>query len=121
MRVEKTEAEVKRGAPVKIGKTEFIPVTLKGTLTITNYRTGKAPVKVAKSARGKVLTQSDAGIVKQTLLQPGDPNPINQMEWKVEVAPGETKQIVYTVETMVPAGPSEPPAKDGESGRSRLT
>jgi hypothetical protein len=118
MRVEKTEAEIKRGAPVKVGKTEYIPVTMKGVLTISNYRTDKAPIKVTKSARGRVTSQSDDGKVKQTQVLTGDPNPLNDMEWKVTVAPGETKQITYTVEVLMSAdragGAPIPSTPDGD-------
>jgi hypothetical protein len=117
MRVEKTESELKRGAPIKVGKTEYIPVTMKGILTVTNYRTDKAPIKVTKSARGRVTSQSDDGKVKQTQVLTGDPNPLNEMEWKVTVTPGETKQITYTVEVLLSAdraGAPIPATPDGE-------
>jgi hypothetical protein len=103
LRVEKTEAEVKRGAPVKIGKTDYIPVTLKGTLTITNFRTAKADVKVTKSERGRVSDISDGGKVKQTEVLTGDANPLNDITWDVEIPAGQTKQITYTVEVYMTA------------------
>lgn len=103
LRVEKTEAEVKRGASVKIGKTDYIPVTLKGTLTITNFRNDKATIKVTKTARGRVVEQSDNGKVKQTQVLTGDANPLNDMVWNVEVPAGQTKQITYTVEMYMSA------------------
>jgi len=117
LRVEKTEAEVKRGGAVKVGRTELIPITLKGTLTITNFRADKASVKITKTSRGRVIETSDTGKVKQTQVLTGEANPINDIEWKVSVAPGETKVITYTVEVLmsadragtppVPTGPEE--------------
>jgi hypothetical protein len=103
LKVQKTEAEVKRNGPVRVGKTDYIPVVLKGTLTITNYKSSKATVKVMKTVRGKVNDQSDGGIVRQTQILNGEPNPINDLEWKVDVAPGATKTITYTFETYMSA------------------
>jgi hypothetical protein len=118
LRVEKTEAEVKRGGPVHIGKSDFIPVTLKGSLTVTNFRSSDASVKITKTARGKMLTQSDGGVVKQTQVLSGEVNPINDLEWKVTVPKGATKVITYTVETYIFAdrsGTPPVPATPGEN------
>ena len=118
LRVEKTEAEVKRGGPVHIGKSDFIPVTLKGTLTVTNFRTSDARLKITKTARGKVLSQSDGGAVKQTQVLSGEVNPINDLEWKVTVPKGATKVITYTLETYIFAdrsGTPPVPATPGEN------
>jgi hypothetical protein len=101
MRIEKSEAEVKRGAPVKVGKTEMIPVTLKGVLTITNYRKDKAPLKIKKTVHGRIVDLSDDGKTKQTQLVTGDANPINEIEWKVDLAAGQTKVVTYTIETFI--------------------
>lgn len=119
LRVEKSEAEVKRGATVKIGKSEFIPITLKGMLTVTNFRSAEAPLKVTKTVRGRVLTQSDEGRLKQTQVLSGEVNPINDLEWKLRIGAGQTKTITYTVETFVFAdrsGTPPVPAFPGESG-----
>jgi hypothetical protein len=120
LKVVKTEAEVKRAAPTKVGKTEFIPVTLKGTLTITNFRTEAATVKVTKSLRGKVGVLSDGGVIKQTQVLNGEPNPLNDLEWSVSVAPGATKTITYSYETYMSAERAGgPPLPDGDQDRTR--
>ena len=114
LKVDKREAEDKRGAPSMIGKTEFVPVTLKGTLTLTNFRTDKAMVTVTRTMRGKVGTLSDGGIVKQTQILNGEPNPINDVIWKIEIAPGATKRIAYTYETYMSAEKAgSPPIPSG--------
>ncbi|MDR3692052.1 MAG: hypothetical protein P4L46_21915 [Fimbriimonas sp.] len=117
LKVEKREAEVRRATPVTLGKTVFVPVTLEGTLTVTNFRTSKATITVSKTMRGKVGKLSDLGTVKQTQILNGEPNPINDVEWKLDIAPGTTKKITYTYETYmsaekagappVPAGPGD--------------
>lgn len=117
LQVEKTEAEVKRNGPVRVGKTDYIPVVIKGTLTITNHKTEKATVKITKTARGKVTDQSDGGKIKQTQILNGEPNPLNDLEWTVEIAPGATKTITYTFETYMSAeraGSPPVPVKDGD-------
>ncbi len=101
VRVEKTEAEQKRGAPVHIGKSDFVPVTLKGDLKITNFRSSAATIKVTKTVRGRLLAQTDGGTVKQTQILSGEVNPINDLEWKVTIAPGESKTISYTFESLM--------------------
>jgi hypothetical protein len=114
LKVEKTEAEDRRGAPAKIGKTDFVPVTLKGVLTITNFRTSKASLTITKTMRGKVGSLSDGGIVKQTQILNGEPNPINDVVWKIEIAPGATKKVTYTFETYMSAEKAgSPPIPSG--------
>ena len=114
LKVEKREAEDRRGSSTKIGKTDFVPVTLKGTLTITNFRTDKAVVTVTRTMRGKVGSLSDGGLVKQTQILNGEPNPINDVTWKIEIAPGATKKITYSYETYMSAEKAgSPPVPSG--------
>jgi len=119
LHVEKREAEAKRGSPVTIGKTSFIPVTLAGTLTITNYRQNDAEVHITKTMRGRVSDLIEGGKIKDTQILNGEPNPINDVEWKLTVAPGATKTITYTVITYMsaeragsPPVPAGPDSKD---------
>jgi hypothetical protein len=117
LHVEKREAEVKRSGPIEIGKTSFIPVTLAGTLKVTNYRKSEADVHITRTLRGKVADLSDGGKIKDTQIINGEPNPVNDVEWKVKVAPGQTKTISYTLVTYmsaeragsppIPAGPTD--------------
>ena len=114
LKVEKQEAEDRRGTATKIGKTDFVPVTLKGTLTITNFRTTKAMVTISKTMRGKVGALGDGGVIKQTQILNGEPNPINDIQWKIEIAPGVTKKIIYTYETYMSAEKAgSPPVPSG--------
>lgn len=116
LKVEKQEAEAKRLAPVTVGKTDYIPVQLKGTLTITNHKAQAATVKVLKTVRGRVDKLSDDGKVKQTQILNGEPNPINDLQWNVTVPAGATKTITYTFETYMSAeraGSPPVPVRDG--------
>lgn len=103
VKVERREAEDHRGSTAKIGKTDFVPVTLKGTLTVTNFRAVAADITITKTLRGKVILLSDGGLVKQTQILNGEPNPINDAVWKVTVPAGGTKKISYTYETYMTA------------------
>ncbi|HWD40781.1 MAG TPA: hypothetical protein VG944_18175 [Fimbriimonas sp.] len=103
IKVDKTEAETHRGAPTKIGNTEYIPVTLHGTLTISNFRSDPATMKVTRTLRGKVDELSDKGFTKQTQIINGEPNPINDVVWNIVVAPGATKTLSYTYEIYMSA------------------
>ena len=97
LHVEKREAEVRRGTPGTIGKTSFIPITLQGTLTVTNYRKTTAEVHVTKTIRGKLGDLGDGGKIRDTQILNGEPNAVNDVEWTVKVAPGATKTLTYTV------------------------
>ena len=117
LHVEKREAEVKRGNPTQIGKTAFIPVTLSGTLTITNFRKSDAELKITKTLRGKVESLGIGGKVINTQILNGEPNPVNDAEWKVTVPAGKTKTIEYTFVTYMSAekaGSAPVPGTDGD-------
>ncbi len=101
LRVEKTDAEVKRGDPIKIGKSDFVPVTMKGTLLISNFRKEKATIKINKTVRGKMGEMSDGGKVKQTALAENDPNATNTLEWKLNVPASQTKEVTFTYEVYL--------------------
>ncbi|HEY0868678.1 MAG TPA: hypothetical protein VGE01_14935 [Fimbriimonas sp.] len=118
LKVERSEAEVKRGGPTQIGKTNYVPVTLRGTLKVTNHRPDAAQLKITKTVRGKVGELSDKGTVKQTQILNGEPNPINDLEWTLAIAPGATETITYSFETYMSAeragSPPVPATPDGE-------
>lgn len=119
LKVEKTEAEVKRLAPVHVGRTDYIPVVLKGTLTVTNYKSLKAAVRISKTARGRVDALSDGGKIKQTQILNGEPNPINDLEWSLELAPNASRTVTYTFETYMSAERAgAPPVSGGGDGGS---
>lgn len=99
MRTKKSEVEVKRGDTIKIGDAQFLPITLKGTLTMENYRSEDANVKVRRQISGKVLEMKQGGYLEYTSVQPGDPNASNVIEWKVTIPAGGKLEMEYTYET----------------------
>jgi len=116
IRVKRQEAEIKRGAAVKVGDSMFIPVTIKGTLNIYNFREDKAIVKITKTARGKVLELSDNGIVRETQVLRGEVNPINDLEWTIQIPAKGMKEITYSIETLIYAERGAPPVPAGAGG-----
>lgn len=120
--VDKSESETKRSGPVNIGKATFIPVTLTGKLTISNLKSSDMEIHVAKTVIGKVDSVSNGGVVKDTQVLNGEPNPTNKLDWKLKIKAGETVTITYTYMTYmtasragsppIPATPSEVPVGD---------
>lgn len=118
IKVERAEEEVRRGAGVKVGDANFIPVTLRGTLTVTNFRKDSAVVRISRTVRGRIVSQTDGGKVTSTQLLAGEPNPIADLEWRMEVPPGKTKSVGYVFEQLMFAARNAPPVpeKSGEPG-----
>ncbi len=104
LKVERREIEDSRADPFEIGKRQFLPITMKGTLTLENFRDSGAEVRITRTVSGKVLDIGGGGKVKDTRVQPGDPNSIIVMEWTVTVPPGEKVEITYRYETYTAIG-----------------
>ncbi|MBI5707739.1 MAG: hypothetical protein HZC36_12215 [Armatimonadetes bacterium] len=100
LRVKKQEVEVRRGEVVKIGETQFLPITLKGTLTLENFRAEAADVKVRRQVNGKVLEVKNGGAIEYTSVNPGDPNASNVVEWKISVPSGGKLDLEYSYEVF---------------------
>jgi hypothetical protein len=63
------------------------------------------------------VSKSDEGALKQTQVLTGDPNPINDLEWNVKIAPGQVKIITYTIEMFMSAERAgSPPVPGGFEG-----
>jgi len=77
--------------------------TVNGTLQITNLKTKPVKVRVRKSVTGEALLADNEGkIVKR----PGglrDVNPLSDIEWTVEVAPGKTQKLTYQYRVLIPS------------------
>lgn len=101
LKVERTDAEVRRGGAVKVGRSEYVPIVIRGTLTVENRRGEEAEVRIRRTARGKVLEQSESGRIRNTQLLGGEPNPIHDLEWTVRVPAGGRKSVTYLVETLM--------------------
>ncbi len=104
LKVERRETEVKRGDPIKIGEQQFLPITLKGALTIENFRDESADVRITRTLLGKVLELGSGGVVKDSKVQPANPNSINTVEWKISVASKGKTTIEYQYESYSAIG-----------------
>ncbi|MCH8275459.1 MAG: hypothetical protein IH851_11790 [Armatimonadetes bacterium] len=105
LRVKRSEIEVKRGDPFKVGeRQQYLPITMKGTLTLENFRDDDAEVRVTRTVRGKVLEIMNDGVIKDTTVLKGDPNSLNVLEWKITVPAGEKLDLTYTYETYTSIG-----------------
>lgn len=104
LKVERRETEVKRGDPIKIGEQQFLPITLKGALTIENFRDESADVRITRTLLGKVLELGSGGVVKDSKVQPANPNSINTVEWKISVVSKGKTTIEYQYESYSAIG-----------------
>ncbi len=103
LKVEKTETELKRGDPFKIGEESWLPITLRGELTLENFRKEPAEVRVFRTLIGKVLDLG-GGKVKNVSVAKTGPNTFSRVEWKLTVPAGKKLEIVYSYETYSSLG-----------------
>lgn len=109
VRVTHHEVEAKRGGVTRLGKADYIPVTLNGTLKIENHRSQDITITVTKTIRGKVLNISDGGTVLDTQVLSGEPNTVNSVKWQVKVPAGGEKVLTYQEMTYMSADPAGAP------------
>ncbi len=103
LKTEKTESEVRRGDPMKIGVENYLPITLKGTFTLENFRKEPAEVRIFKTLTGKVLDLG-GGTVKDVQIARTGPNTVSRIEWKVTVPAGKKLEINYSYESYSSLG-----------------
>lgn len=103
LKTEKTESEVKRGDPFKIGADNYLPITIKGTFTLENFRKEPAEVRIYKMLVGKILDLG-GGTVKDVQIAKTGPNTVSRVEWKVTVPPGKKLEVNYGYETYSALG-----------------
>jgi hypothetical protein len=90
---------------INIGNTDYMLVTKKGTVSVTNYRKEKSVMRISLSTGGRVEQVSDEGKVKTndfagTDWQESGYHMINNhsdVTWDLSIDPGQTKVITYTV------------------------
>lgn len=103
IKVEASQTEVSRGEPITVGETRYVPITMKGTLTIENFRNRDAQVRVSRTAFGRVIEVMNGGKVKDTQVQTNTPNSRNVLEWMVVAPGGKKTELSYTYETFAAA------------------
>jgi hypothetical protein len=79
----------------------FDRVTIEGTLEVRNYKDKSVSLEVTKTLSGEVSNTSPAA--EDAVLARGIKamNPTHALTWKLDVEPGETKQITYTYAALI--------------------
>lgn len=103
LKTERTETELKRGEPFKVGQESWLPITLQGKLSMENFRKEPAEVRIYRTLKGKVLDLG-GGTVKNVNVSQTGPNTVSQVEWKVTVPAGKKLEIVYSYESYSSLG-----------------
>ena len=93
--------ELSRGNGVNFGGTIYYPVTVKGTLTLHNFKAEPIDVEATKKISGKVIDAGKNGkiTVKADILKAV--NLDSQVVWNIHLNPGETQTWDYTYESYV--------------------
>lgn len=98
LKTERTETELKRADPIKVGEQNYLPITLQGKLTLENFRKEAADVRIHRTLVGKTLDLG-GGKVKNVDVAATGPSTTSRVEWSVSVPAGKKVEIVYTYET----------------------
>lgn len=104
IKVEASQTELSRGEPIVFGETRYVPITMRGSLTIENFRYRDAEVRVTRTVLGRVAQVMNGGKVKDSQVQPNTPNSRNTLEWTVTVPAGKKMELSYTYEFFTAMG-----------------
>ncbi len=104
IKVESAQNEVSRGEPIVFGETRFVPILMRGTLTVENFRSREAEIRITKTANGRIVDVMSGGKVKDTQILPNSPNSRNVLEWTVKVPAGQKAVIEYRYEAFASVG-----------------
>ncbi len=104
LKVARTESELKRGDPFRVGQENYLPITLQGKLTLENFRKEDAQVRVLRNLVGKVLDLGPDGMVKNVEVSRTGPNTTSRAEWKLTVPAGRKLEVVYSYEAYSSLG-----------------
>ena len=103
LKVERNETELKRGEPFKVGLENYLPIQLKGKLTLENFRKESANVRVHRTLVVKVI-EAGGGTVKNVSISATGPRTASHVEWKVTIPAGKKLEINYSYETYSSLG-----------------
>jgi len=102
VKAEQAEAEVERERDaVRLYGYHYDRVTIKGTLSVTNYRDENISLEITKTLSGDL--KSTAPEAEDLTLARGlkHVNPVHLLTWKIDLAPGEHRDITYTYEPLI--------------------
>lgn len=99
---EQTEVELNREREaIRMYGDSFDRVTIKGMLTVTNYKDKTVSVEITKTISGEVkeTDRKAKDITPARGLKAM--NPVHELTWKIELKPGESKDISYTYQALI--------------------
>jgi hypothetical protein len=102
VRAEQTEIEAKRERDaVHMYGDSFDRITIDGTLRVANYTQELISLEITKDLSGDV--KATAPKAKDVTLARGlsDINPAHELTWKIELKPGDGKEITYTYQALI--------------------
>ncbi|MCK4300260.1 MAG: hypothetical protein KAX80_12040, partial [Planctomycetes bacterium] len=102
VKAEQAEAEVERERDaVRLYGYHYDRVTIDGTLSVTNYKDEKVSLEITKTLSGEL--KSTAPEAEDLTLARGlkHVNPVHLLTWKIDLAPGEHRDITYTYEPLI--------------------
>jgi len=70
-------------------------VTVEGTLKIKNYKSKDVRLRIAKTLRGSVDSQTDGGKAEKLGEAIAVDNPMSRLTWEITLKPGEERSIQY--------------------------
>jgi len=102
VKAEQTEVEVNREREaIRLYGDSFDRVTITGTLRVTNYTKERISLEIAKELSGDV--KETAPKAEDVTLARGlkAMNPAHELTWKIELKPGDSKEITYTYQALI--------------------
>ena len=102
VKAEQTEIEVEREREAeKMYGGYFDRVTLQGRLQVANYKAEAICLEIEKTLSGDIKTTSVESKVVTLARGLTRMNPVRKLTWKVDLKPGETKEITYTYKALI--------------------
>ena len=102
VKAEQTEVEVNREREaIRLYGDSFDRVTITGTLRVTNYTKERVSLEITKELSGDV--KETAPKAEDVTLARGlkAMNPTHELTWKIELKPGDGKEITYTYQALI--------------------
>lgn len=101
VKTDQLQTEVSRTQLKNTSGYSYDEVTVKGKLTVKNWKKNQIKINVNKSLTGEVLEADQDGKITKTVKNISAVNPSSQIEWEFALNPGETKELNYQYKTLV--------------------
>ncbi|MCD6415247.1 MAG: hypothetical protein J7M08_00945 [Planctomycetes bacterium] len=94
------ETERQRNAAQFYGRT-YDQVTLRGEMTVTNFKDETITLEVKKTLSGKLISAEPQADVKSTAKGLKRVNPVHELTWTLDLGAGRTREITYSYQVLV--------------------